>query len=227
MQKSCPLDYLLSSLIFFGSIFFAFSTSTGLIFSAFRASTVVLTVNFKDLAGNKNSYTFAVDATPNRVTQTFYRGSEVEGLKYYLTNGNKLQFNIGFRELLAEPAKVTIGGKEVELTYLNYNKPTNSHMYYGYLEVAEDETELVEGELEISISNITDEVGNPGFYYQTNGKKVYETPSLNEIRDYCLNQVNRLWDEVKRFENPHNYYVDLSQKLWDVKHNLLEKNKKF
>ena len=58
-------------------------------------------------------------------------------------------------------------------------------------------------------------------------KKVYETPSLNEIRDYCLNQVNRLWDEVKRFENPHNYYVDLSQKLWDVKHNLLEKNKKF
>ena len=60
-----------------------------------------------------------------------------------------------------------------------------------------------------------------------NGKKVYETPSLNEIRDYCLKQVDRLWDEVKRFENPHNYYVDLSQKLWDVKHNLLEKNKKF
>ena len=50
-------------------------------------------------------------------------------------------------------------------------------MYYGYLEIAEDEAELVEGELEIAISNITDQVGNKGFYYQTNGKKLYETYS--------------------------------------------------
>ena len=33
-----------------------------------------------------------------------------------------------------------------------------------------------------------------------------------------------LWDEVKRFDNPHNYYVDLSQKLWDIKQDLLRKN---
>ena len=38
---------------------------------------------------------------------------------------------------------------------------------------------------------------------------------------YCLAQVDTLWEEVTRFENPHNYYVDLSQKLWDEKNRLL------
>ena len=57
-----------------------------------------------------------------------------------------------------------------------------------------------------------------------NGKLVYKLPSLPEIRAYCLQQVDTLWDEVKRFDNPHKYYVDLSQRLWDVKHGLLEKN---
>jgi len=56
------------------------------------------------------------------------------------------------------------------------------------------------------------------------GKRVYDSPSLAEIRAYCAQQVDTLWDEVKRFDNPHKYYVDLSQKLWDVKHSLLEKN---
>ena len=56
------------------------------------------------------------------------------------------------------------------------------------------------------------------------GKLVYELPTLEEIRTYCLEQVDTLWDEVKRFDNPHNYYVDLSQKLWDIKYNLLKKN---
>ena len=56
------------------------------------------------------------------------------------------------------------------------------------------------------------------------GKLVYELPTLDEIRTYCLEQVDTLWDEVKRFDNPHNYYVDLSQKLWDIKYNLLKKN---
>ncbi len=54
------------------------------------------------------------------------------------------------------------------------------------------------------------------------GELVYDLPSLPAIRDYCREQVDTLWDEVKRFDNPHKYYVDLSQKLWDVKHNLLE-----
>lgn len=56
------------------------------------------------------------------------------------------------------------------------------------------------------------------------GKRVYDSPPLHEIRSYCAAQLETLWDEVLRFDNPHNYYVDLSQKLWDIKHDLLEKN---
>lgn len=58
------------------------------------------------------------------------------------------------------------------------------------------------------------------------GKCVYDPPAIEQVRDYCREQVATLWDEVKRFENPHNYYVDLSQKLWDVKHQLLEESKR-
>ena len=53
------------------------------------------------------------------------------------------------------------------------------------------------------------------------GKLVYDRPELKEIQQYCREQVETLWDTVKRFENPHNYYVDLSQKLWDIKQELL------
>ena len=57
-----------------------------------------------------------------------------------------------------------------------------------------------------------------------NGQLVYELPSLDEIRAYCMAQVDSFWDEIKRFDNPQTYYVDLSQKLWDIKYGLL-KNK--
>ena len=53
------------------------------------------------------------------------------------------------------------------------------------------------------------------------GECVYESPSIDEIQSYCKAQIMTLWDEVKRFENPHRYYVDLSKKLWDIKHGLL------
>ena len=53
------------------------------------------------------------------------------------------------------------------------------------------------------------------------GELVYRLPALTEIQDYCRQQVDTLWEEVKRFDNPHNYYVDLSQKLWDLKHRML------
>ena len=58
-----------------------------------------------------------------------------------------------------------------------------------------------------------------------NGKFVGKNYSLDEIRNYCKEQVDMLWDEVKRFENPHTYYVDLSQKLWDEKQGLIAKHK--
>ena len=53
------------------------------------------------------------------------------------------------------------------------------------------------------------------------GECVYDSPSISEIADYCREQVSLLWDEVKRFENPHNYYVDLSKKLYEIKNILL------
>ena len=56
------------------------------------------------------------------------------------------------------------------------------------------------------------------------GQLVYQRPSLQEIQRYCEAQVETLWDSVKRFENPHNYYVDLSLRLWSVKEELLRKN---
>ena len=59
-----------------------------------------------------------------------------------------------------------------------------------------------------------------------NGELVYKCPSLQEVRAYCMEQVDTLWDEVKRFDNPLTYYVDLSQKLWDIKYDLLKHNGK-
>ncbi len=55
-----------------------------------------------------------------------------------------------------------------------------------------------------------------------NGECVYNCPSISKIRQYCLSEVDTLWDQIKRFENPQTYFVDLSKKLWDCKHQLLE-----
>lgn len=54
------------------------------------------------------------------------------------------------------------------------------------------------------------------------GKLVYEVPTTEQIRQYCKDQMETLWPEVLRFENPHSYYVDLSKKLWTLKNSLLE-----
>ena len=56
------------------------------------------------------------------------------------------------------------------------------------------------------------------------GELVYDLPDIHTIRAGCAAQIDGLWDEVKRFENPHNYYVDLSQKLWDIKAELLKES---
>ena len=57
-----------------------------------------------------------------------------------------------------------------------------------------------------------------------NGRQVYVSPPIEKIQAYCQEQVESLWDEVKRFENPHSYYVDLSQKLWDLKTQMLKRH---
>lgn len=56
-----------------------------------------------------------------------------------------------------------------------------------------------------------------------NGECVYQSPSIDDIKKYCEEQMKTLWDEMLRFENPQTYYVDLSQDLWDMKEDLLNK----
>jgi nicotinate phosphoribosyltransferase len=58
-----------------------------------------------------------------------------------------------------------------------------------------------------------------------NGELVYDMPTLPEIKTFCAQQIDTLWGEVQRFENPHHYYVDLSQKLWNIKNELLHEKK--
>ena len=58
------------------------------------------------------------------------------------------------------------------------------------------------------------------------GKLVYKKPSLDDIRSHHKLEMSRLWDEVKRFTNPHPFYVDLSDKLWQIKHDLIEQYSK-
>ncbi|NMA05505.1 MAG: nicotinate phosphoribosyltransferase, partial [Acholeplasmataceae bacterium] len=54
------------------------------------------------------------------------------------------------------------------------------------------------------------------------GKQVYKSPNLDEIRNYHKKQMSMLWDELKRFDYPHQYYVDLSKPLWDIREKLLK-----
>jgi len=57
------------------------------------------------------------------------------------------------------------------------------------------------------------------------GRLVYDSPGVGEIRDYCLAQTHTLWEETLRFENPQTYYIDLSQKLWELRTELIESHR--
>ena len=59
-----------------------------------------------------------------------------------------------------------------------------------------------------------------------NGKLVYSMPGISEIRDHCKEEIDGMWDEVRRFNNPHNYYVDLSEKLWKIKDEMISAHRK-
>jgi len=56
-----------------------------------------------------------------------------------------------------------------------------------------------------------------------NGECIYESPKVMEIREYCKKEQDTLWDETRRFVNPHKVYVDLSPRLYDIKIQLLDK----
>ncbi len=55
------------------------------------------------------------------------------------------------------------------------------------------------------------------------GRLVYDSPTVDDIKQYSKEQISKLWPEVKRFENPHKYYVNLSEKLWDLKSRLIDR----
>ena len=55
-----------------------------------------------------------------------------------------------------------------------------------------------------------------------NGQCVYDSPDVMEIRDFCKEELDTLWEETRRFINPHEVYVDLSSQLWDIKNTLLD-----
>lgn len=54
------------------------------------------------------------------------------------------------------------------------------------------------------------------------GRCVYTSPSVMEIREICQKEMNTLWDETRRLVNPQEVYVDLSDKLFKIKTDLLE-----
>jgi nicotinate phosphoribosyltransferase len=56
------------------------------------------------------------------------------------------------------------------------------------------------------------------------GKLVYDSPNIEEIRAWCLDHINTLWEETLRFENPQTYYIDLSQPLWELRTRLIEEH---
>lgn len=58
------------------------------------------------------------------------------------------------------------------------------------------------------------------------GKLVYKNPDVLERKDYCKKQMETLYPEIKRLENPHGYYVDLSEKLLKIKKDLINEHKK-
>ncbi len=57
-----------------------------------------------------------------------------------------------------------------------------------------------------------------------NGKRVYELPDITAIKEYCQKEMDSLWEEVKRFDYPHQYYVDLSEKLWNIREELIRRH---
>ncbi len=59
-----------------------------------------------------------------------------------------------------------------------------------------------------------------------NGELVYKLPDIEEIRRHCQEEIEGMWDEVRRFNNPHNYYVDLSEKLWKIKDDMISEYRK-
>ena len=129
--------------------------------------------------------------------------------------------------------KIKVSENPAKITTPHYKKvyrlfaPDTGKAFADYITVYDEKVsgplELFDPQATWKSQTITDYVAVPLLApIFEGGKKVYQTPTLEEARAYCAQQVDALWDEVKRFENPHNYYVDLSPKLWQIKQDLLK-----
>lgn len=96
-------------------------------------------------------------------------------------------------------------------------------------EIIDDSNEYVlfDPEFTWKRKTVTDYIARPlAVEIFNKGKLVYKCPTATQIRDYREQQVESLWEEVQRFEKPHKYYVDMSQKLWDLYHDMLKNHSK-
>ena len=126
-------------------------------------------------------------------------------------------------------AKITNPGyKHVYRIYERSNGKAMADYITTYDEVIDERQplDLFDPDFTWKRKEVTDYIAKPLLLpIFENGKQVYTLPTLKEITDYRARQIDEQWEEVLRFENPHNYYVDLSQKLWDLKHDMIKKQR--
>jgi len=126
-------------------------------------------------------------------------------------------------------AKITTPGfKQVYRLYSRENSQPLADLMTLHDEIIDDSQpiEIFDPEHTWKRKTVTDYYARPLLkQIFKKGELVYDLPSLEVLREYCKLEIDCLWDEVKRFENPHLYYVDMSQKLWDMKYGLLSEFK--
>lgn len=123
------------------------------------------------------------------------------------------------------PAKITLPG--IKIPWRLYDRTTGKAIAdvitLGDEKISSDEPyEIFDPEHTWKRKVVTDFVAKKlQVKIFSKGKQVYTSPSVKEISKFRAEQVDSLWDEVTRFENPHTYYVDLSEKLWNLRDELL------
>lgn len=123
------------------------------------------------------------------------------------------------------PSKITLPG--VKIPWRLYDRETGKAIAdvitLGYEKISSNEPyELFDPDHTWKRKTVSDFVAKKlQIKIFEKGKQIYTSPSVKEISRYRAEQVESLWDEVTRFENPHTYYVDLSEYLWELRHNLL------
>ncbi len=123
------------------------------------------------------------------------------------------------------PSKITLPG--VKIPWRLYDRETGKAIAdvitLGYEKISSDEPyELFDPDHTWKRKIVSDFIAKKlQIKIFEKGKQIYNSPSVREISKYRAEQVESLWDEVTRFENPHTYYVDLSEDLWELRHNLL------